>query len=139
MDLTLIIALSVFSLVILGFGVFVLLSQRGLQDHLSALQDKVSLLDAKFAESEHQLKVTHDNLHEVHAGSLGVGNKVKDLSLQVQRIEDKLQELEQLDPDTRLYSKATRLVNEGASVEELMQECELPRAEAELLMSLRKA
>ncbi len=42
------------------------------------------------------------------------------------------------DPDSRLYSRASRMVELGADLEELMEECELPKAEAELLMSLRK-
>ena len=58
------------------------------------------------------------------------------LSEQLQRFEAKLQGLESQDPTSRLYTKASKLVASGASVEEIMQECDLPRAEAELVMSL---
>lgn len=38
----------------------------------------------------------------------------------------------------KLYQRATRMVALGASLEELMTECDLPQAEAELFLSLQK-
>lgn len=64
------------------------------------------------------------------------GSELRDLREQVQVLESKLHNLEAQDPTSRLYTKANKLVASGASVEEIMQECELPRAEAELVMSL---
>lgn len=43
------------------------------------------------------------------------------------------------DPDGRLYSRAARMVELGADIDEVMAECEIPKAEAELLISLRAA
>ena len=40
-------------------------------------------------------------------------------------------------PDSRLYSRAARMVELGAGLDEVMAECEIPKAEAELLISLR--
>ena len=48
----------------------------------------------------------------------------------------KLEESSQQDPQARLYSRAMKMVALGAGVEELIQECELPKAEAELLIRL---
>ncbi len=42
------------------------------------------------------------------------------------------------DSGSRLYSRASKMVDLGADVDELMQECDLPKAEAELLLNLRK-
>jgi len=60
-------------------------------------------------------------------------------------VEEKSQELEQLqdaqkydDPNAKIYSRAVKMVELGADLEEIIHECELPRAEAELLMSLHK-
>jgi hypothetical protein len=41
-------------------------------------------------------------------------------------------------PENKLYSRAVKMVELGAGVEEIMAECELPKAEAELLLSLHK-
>ena len=38
----------------------------------------------------------------------------------------------------RLYTRAAELVKAGADVEEVMQACDLPRAEAELLISMHR-
>ncbi|MGL5728458.1 MAG: DUF2802 domain-containing protein, partial [Plesiomonas sp.] len=35
-------------------------------------------------------------------------------------------------------SRATKLAEMGAGLDELMQECELPKAEAELLLNLQR-
>ncbi len=95
-------------------------------------------LQTRLVESEHQLSKMYDVIHEVRTGSLAGGNKVKELNVALEQIQAKIEELSDLDPDSRLYSKASKLVASGATIEELMQECELPRAEAELLFSLRK-
>ncbi|MEL0661032.1 DUF2802 domain-containing protein, partial [Psychromonas arctica] len=41
-------------------------------------------------------------------------------------------------PENRIYTRATIMVELGASIEELMSECELARAEAELLLNLHR-
>jgi NADPH:quinone reductase-like Zn-dependent oxidoreductase len=38
----------------------------------------------------------------------------------------------------KFYNRAFKLVEKGASLEEIMSECELPRAEVEMLMSVHK-
>ena len=45
---------------------------------------------------------------------------------------------DQQDPDSRFYTRAVKLVELGATLEEIMRECELPRAEAELLLNFHK-
>ena len=56
----------------------------------------------------------------------------------MQKIQDSQQELTLQDPERRLYSRAAKMVELGADLDEVMSECELPQAEAELLISLRK-
>ncbi len=56
----------------------------------------------------------------------------------MQQINDRQQELTLQDPERRLYSRAAKMVELGADLDEVMNECELPKAEAELLISLRK-
>ena len=42
------------------------------------------------------------------------------------------------DADGRLYTRASKMVDLGADLDELMEECDLPKAEAELLLTLKK-
>lgn len=63
-------------------------------------------------------------------------SELMELKAQLHSLEAKLHDLENQDSTSRLYTKASKLVASGASVEEIMQECDLPRAEAELVMSL---
>ena len=42
------------------------------------------------------------------------------------------------DPESRFYTRAVKLVELGATLEEIMRECELPRAEAELLVNFHR-
>ncbi|OOE89746.1 DUF2802 domain-containing protein [Salinivibrio sharmensis] len=84
----------------------------------------------------------HDSLakqfNELRAGSMGMGQKLADLSTNVDELLEKHVELEMQDSESRLYSRASKMVDLGADVDELMQECDLPKAEAELLLNLRK-
>ncbi|WP_244213114.1 DUF2802 domain-containing protein [Idiomarina ramblicola] len=64
--------------------------------------------------------------------------QVAQLNDEQQQLQQKLQEVSEQDPGSKLYQRAAKLVASGASVEELMQECDLPQAEAELLISLHK-
>ncbi len=49
-----------------------------------------------------------------------------------------LKQLEQQEPEIKLYQRAAKLVEQGASVDDLMQACDLPRAEAELMLAMHK-
>ncbi|WP_114981601.1 DUF2802 domain-containing protein [Idiomarina sp. 017G] len=64
--------------------------------------------------------------------------QVAQLNEEQQQLQQRLQEVAEQDPSSKLYQRAAKLVASGASVEELMQECDLPQAEAELLTSLHK-
>lgn len=55
----------------------------------------------------------------------------------IQHLSERITELEHVDSDSRLYSRASKMVQLGAGVEELIEECELPKAEAELMMALQ--
>jgi len=89
-------------------------------------------------ETQQQLSILRSEVAEMRAGMLSIGKRVV-------AVEEKSQELEQLrdaqkydDPNAKIYSRAVKMVELGADLEEIIRECELPRAEAELLMSLHK-
>lgn len=102
------------------------------------LREQLRQLEQQNESLKTQVVMQSEELHEVRSGALAVGNKVKDLMVKFDLLSDKVQEVEYLDPETRLYAQAAKMVEAGASVDELMQECDLPRAEAELLLSVKK-
>jgi len=101
---------------------------------------QVAALKLLFKEQQRQIASLKTELHEIRCGSLGVGTRVQEVEGKLaQAIErqDEIQSQSQYhDPQSRLYSHAMKLVERGADVEEIVRECELPRAEAELLVSL---
>lgn len=89
-----------------------------------------------------QLQQQYDSLckqlTELHASSVGVGQRLQSAESYMQQISARQQEFTLQDPDRRLYSRAAKMVELGADLDELIHECELPKAEAQLLLSLRK-
>lgn len=75
---------------------------------------------------------------ELHSGSIGMGKKIQQLEALVRKTQENQQNMVAQAPQNRLYTRAAKMVELGATMEELMAECELPRAEAELLVNLHK-
>lgn len=85
-----------------------------------------------------QLESLRKQMMELHTGAIGMGQRLQAVEVAMQQINDRQQELTMQDPERRLYSRAAKMVELGADLDEVMSECELPKAEAELLISLRK-
>lgn len=103
-------------------------------------------LEVKFSAIEKVLKnnrLQHESLtkqfNELRTGSLGMSNKLVDMVEQLEQVEERQNEIAMNDSGGRLYSRASKMVELGADVNELMKECDLPKAEAELLLSLQKS
>lgn len=112
--------------------------QRNWQQQLQQLEQQ---LDFK----AQQLQQTRHELEELRAGVIGVGQRVLQLDAnintvnqQLQALADKQQALELTDPESKIYSRAMKMVQLGADLDEIIRECELPRAEAELLYNLHQ-
>jgi hypothetical protein len=99
-----------------------------------------------------QLQLLAAELEEIRSGFIGMGQRVIAVEQQSQSLHRHVQELldnqlqlaeqqqkiDMFDPESKLYSRAMKMVQLGAPLEEVMRECELPRAEAELLYNLHK-
>ena len=111
--------------------VFTTVSQRRFKRQVEALK----LL---FKEQQRQIGNLKTELHEIRCGALGVGTRVEEVEGKLAQTIERQQEIQSQhhDPQSKLYSHAMKLVERGAGVDEIVQECELPRAEAELLVSL---
>ena len=85
-----------------------------------------------------QQETTKKQFTEVHSGAVGLGKKLQQLDAEIKKTQENQINLVASAPENRLYTRATKMVELGASIEELMSECELPRAEAELLLNLHR-
>lgn len=144
-------------IVLLIFCVALLLYVLRLQRRLAAVSKILESLQEQCLKSEKANSQLQEQLHEVRTVAFGVGEKVKQLSNQIHTLNNQQAEMANAqsemanaqsemvsaqneraysDPESRLYTKAAKLVASGATVDEIMFECELPRAEAELLVNL---
>ena len=94
--------------------------------------------EASVATLQGQLESLRKQMMELHTGAIGMGQRLQSVEGAMQQVNDRQQELTLQDPERRLYSLAAKMVELGADLDEVMSECELPKAEAELLISLRK-
>lgn len=62
--------------------------------------------------------------------------RTKNLQQHYVELKADIETLRHEQPEDRLYRRALKMVELGADIEEVMNECELPRAEAELLFSV---
>jgi len=77
-----------------------------------------------------------EEIHEIRSGNYGVIKRVKDLVQQVDNLQSAQQNFVEQDSQSRFYSKGAKLISQGASLEDVMRECDMPAAEAELLFNL---
>lgn len=114
--------------------------------HINALQqrldssDKVTLgyqKKLKALEEQHvQLNQSIEQL--VNVQSL-VEPKLIEVLQQVQEQANALQLIQSESQEQKLYGRAKKMIEMGADVEELITECEIPRAEAELLIRMNSS
>jgi biopolymer transport protein ExbB/TolQ len=92
-----------------------------LQQEVHSSEQKGKQLAIENSQVLKQLELRIKNLHE---------DNVKKQTIFLQWQENQSQD--------KFYNRAFKLVEKGASLEEIMSECELPRAEVEMLMSVHK-
>ncbi len=104
----------------------------------TGLQNKIDQQRTQARQAEKDLQKMNKQLLEVRSVVVGLGQKVTEQQDIIQHLNERIRELEHADTDGRLYSRASKMVQLGADINELIEECELPKAEAELMLSLQK-
>ena len=122
---------------IIGVGCFTLLIVVLLGKVKSVLQKQLDHSRAQVRSLEKELQKSSKQLLEVRSVVVGLGQKVTEQEDVIKHLNERIVELEHADTDGRLYTRATKMVQLGAGINELIEECELPKAEAELMMSLQ--
>ena len=87
-------------------------------------------------ESDRQRETVKRELQELRSGTIGVGRRMLELEKKASQQDARLDEAKNQDPQAKLYTRAMKMVDLGAGVDELINECEIPKAEAELIIRL---
>ena len=62
--------------------------------------------------------------------------RTKNIQQKLAELEEAFEKLKHEQPEDKLYRRALKMVELGADIEEIMSECDIPQAEAELLFSI---
>lgn len=135
----LIIVLLVFAMVLM----YLLRLTKKMQFLESQLDNLVLVVDSEQIKSadQHQLieslkKANQNTFLENEQVTKQLDARTKNIQTKISDIENAIKRVKSEQPEDRLYRRALKMVELGADIEEVMSECELPRAEAELLFSI---
>lgn len=133
------------AIVLLGLVILVLRHRKLAEkaNSIDSLQLQINQLQQALVKRDES---SLDNeVNELRAGAVAMGRRLATLEQSLLLLQQGLGELEQsqpapeeLEPERRLYRRAVRMVELGADLDEIIQECELPRAEAELIFNLHR-
>jgi len=88
-----------------------------------------------FNYNENELKVWQLEHQQI---SQQLEHRIKVLQDQYKSLHSELDHIQQQQPEDKLYTRAQRMVALGADVNEIVKECGLPIAEAEILITMHK-
>ncbi|SEK47994.1 Protein of unknown function [Colwellia chukchiensis] len=142
------ISLIAFAIVMLVAMLLLALKNRFSQQ-IEQLQQKLSVQEIQLVELQSLLSESQAQLEQLQASnsasqleneqvSKQLEHRIKvaqtQFTAQLQSIEQHLQQ----QPEDKLYSRAQKLVELGADIAEIMRECDIPRAEAEMLLAIHR-
>lgn len=122
--------------------------------YLRRSKEKMSLLDvqvqsdafligelqAQNIKVQQQLAIIQENNETIalenNQVSQQLEHRIKILQNQVHEQEQKLNQWQENQSQDKFYSRAFKLAEKGADIDEIINECELPRAEVEMLLSV---
>jgi hypothetical protein len=87
---------------------------------------QLSALEHKQGELSTELLARQQQFEHIQAASV----------IRMEKVEDTVERLEEQDPALKMYSKASKLVEQGAAMSDIIEASGLPRAEVEVLLSL---
>ncbi len=124
------ISIAVLLALFLMLLVYVISLNRSLQQSQSELKQVKQFT----AMQQKQLKDLSHELQAMTSAAYGVGKRINQLSAQLRELDDRQEEFDLKEQGAQSMQQAIALVHKGASIEELMETCEMSRGEAELLI-----
>lgn len=128
-------AFALITLAICAVMVYQFFMLHKLQSQLTALQQQQH---QQSQQTQRNLLEWQNQLDEAGARTILIGKQQSQLAQQLQKLEQQLLDVQQQDPVVRLYHRATELAKQGATVEDIVQGCDISHAEALLLVNLHQ-
>jgi len=91
------------------------------------------LLDRNKHETQMLVQSLRNETHAMGSGSIGVGQRLLDVEKKLNHTMERQTDLEQKDVGSLPYNYAIRLVEMGATSDDLVENCGLARVEADLI------
>lgn len=126
------------SVLVAGGGIVLIAIILALLGLRHSLRRQTDMLRQQLRHLDKELQKANKQALEVRSVMVGLGQQVSEQQDIILHLSERLKELENADTDGRMYSRASKMVKLGADINELIEECELPKAEAELMLSLQK-
>jgi predicted Holliday junction resolvase-like endonuclease len=86
-----------------------------------------------------QLKALAFELQTMTSAAYGVGKRINTLAEQIRELDERQEEFDLKEQGSKSMQQAIALAHKGATVEELMESCDMSRGEAELLIMVHKS
>jgi len=90
-------------------------------------------LSTKYRMLENQLQQIQNEIRAINSGNLGMGRKIIRFANDIANVEINSSQSEMSNVDEKIYRQAGLLLARGATVEEVVESCEITPSEAELL------
>ena len=101
------------------------------------LVNSLQVTNERLNSAVHELSIQQEKtLTENTLVSKQLEHRIKALQSQFNTQQDIISQLQTDQGDDKFYSRAIKLAKIGADIEEIVAECELPRAEVEMLISV---
>ena len=133
---------TVLEIVLCVFILILIVAIGVIYSHVCTLRAALNDCENKNAEAILRVEAIANNANnqqtEAQARTLVITRHLKELEEKQTDIENHVRELKLQDPSLRLYQRAAELVKQGASIDEIIEACDIPRAEAEMLVMVHK-
>lgn len=134
---------SVLLLLIIVLFFLLMMSRK----HITQLNEMLVANDKKITDLKSSLLTSlstttsplKSEVKEARSGFISLNKKIIEITEKLDLLETQQANVQVIDSESKLYSRAVKMADLGADIEEIIAECEIPRAEAELLMSLHRA
>lgn len=103
----------------------------------SLLVDELQITNAKLQHDVDETMIENKNFSiEITQVSQQLEHRIKIMKGQIDDQQQLIEQWSENQSQDKFYNRAFKLAAKGADIEEIMSECELPRAEVEMLLSV---
>ena len=112
--------------------------QQKLQNQEIQLVELQTLLADSQSQLDNNLQYCQESQRENEQVSKQLEHRIKVTQEQFNSQVEVIDKLLHQQPEDKLYTRAQKLVELGADIAEIMQECDIPKAEAEMLLAVHR-